>query len=276
MKKNIRYIMVCMMCFVASLLHKPVYAAEPDIDTGQQNSFFSKNNSLPLHWGIKSFAQVTYGRMKEYNSVGMEAAVGPFLEWHFLNGIGIQTGILASFNRTLALGSELNGQKLSMHILDIPEIIETFKTAAQSDNVQKNQFKIDAIANQFSYWTLSIPLTLRIYLGQTKRWVFYGGTRFVFSPFWKEKKTFFNIALDGSKFAEHTAKRFIDSRDLGQSLQAGIDSIIGSSSSISRKEDIYNWLWDYGIEFNAHSGFVIGIKNGLGIVVGYDFMKCIA
>ena len=166
MKKNIvRYLIASIIFTLASLTHKPIHATAPDIyTTSQQNCFFSKNNNLPLHWGLKTFIRrVDDGDLnildfQNNNITGLELCLGAFLEWHFCNGIGIQTGILLGTMETHNLSINLNNKTRINSIWALPESMKDCKSAATDKDLH-----INVACNKFTLTATSIPLTLRIY-----------------------------------------------------------------------------------------------------------------
>ncbi|TSJ80739.1 MAG: hypothetical protein NMK33_04765 [Candidatus Cardinium sp.] len=259
-------------------------------DLVQQDDFFGKNAQSTLHIGIKSWVKGAKNVIASHWAMGAEIAIGPVIEWHPINGIGLQTGLLYSYNYFFTVDASIDAKKLldrSLLSFGGRFIEKTNALSAKNDGyiVHANLAIID-------FHAISLPLFFRLYPEKSRKFVCYGGPRLILVFPGLEKKQYcpihvntasvkhilYNVLYKGKEVADRSG---ITQEDIEALAKKGLVDIYHSifkinpdSAQTKSLNRFWNWslAWDFGFEFRGNSGIVIGM-NGLGIVLGYDCVK---
>ncbi|WP_419241396.1 hypothetical protein [Cardinium endosymbiont of Nabis limbatus] len=271
--------------------HHPAFAESSCTDLVPQNNFFSKNEHSILNFGIKGWAKGTKKTIQKHWAIGGEMAVGPVIEWHPLNGIGIQTGLLYSYNAFYTVDFSIDRKRL----LDTGLLAFWSRLGKEINALSaKNEgYVVHAALVNIQFHAITIPLFFRFYPEKSRKWVCYGGPRLILIFFDLKRKQYcpvcintsiikgilYNLLTLGKCIAD---QRSITGRDIQDLTKRGLYEICCSTFKINSDSDqnslpnhkVWHWDfgWDFGIEFRGSSGIVIGM-NGLGLVLGYDFVR---
>lgn len=286
MKNRICRIATFVVLWALSIWYEPIFGRESGVLLKKQNGFFDKNELFPLHVGLKSWVKgtsnlLTFFKALDLNCfqaldskrvfIGVEATIGPIIEWQPLNGMGIQTGLLYSYNY------------LGIGYCYLPEDKSAALGSIYSPSSARHEKGFYCAVGLVKLHMLSFPLSFRLYPEKTRQLVFYGGPRFrIAFPSAKRRQYYIDIPndLDGDYVEQqvNASWKSIGTGDL-RSLTRLVKKLINPFVKYGTEDRLVNvqggrfsCVWDIGFEFNGRSGFIIGI-NGLGLVLGYDFTK---
>ncbi|WP_342265463.1 hypothetical protein [Cardinium endosymbiont of Philonthus spinipes] len=271
--------------------HHAVLAIEPSTDLAAQNNFFGKNGRSSFHIGIKGWVKGTKKVIEQHWALGGELAIGPLVEWHPLNGIALQTGLLYSYNYFFTIDFSVDRKKL----LDagLYSFGHRLIAAINGLSAKKEGYIAHTGLDSIAFHAISLPLFIRFYPEKSRKLVCYGGPRFLLlcagidrrkhCPIHIDTSIIKNIFYDALKNGKAIAdERGITVQDIQNIAQGGVFDIYHSIFNIKPDRvqnellpnQVYIWdlIWDFGVEFRGSSGLMIGV-NGLGIVLGYDFIN---
>ena len=250
-----------MIAWFMGLTHGSLFGKDMTCKQSRDTSLFSVNQKLPIHFGVKSWGRLQLG---SFPQIGWECAIGPFVEWRFLNGLGIQTGLFYNFQELLLLDLSINDKPAT-----IGKFVKTLQTQ-EKVNLLKNNLANDYSAKPglMVLHNISIPLLLRFYPEKSRQLVLYVGPRFTKTVTGKKRIQLMKMELTkNSKYdlATKGLKQFFFNNF------AFIRSVAGKDAELDAmyKSLIY---WDFGFEFHGKNGFIMGI-NQVGLVFGYDATK---
>ncbi|ROT47329.1 hypothetical protein [Candidatus Cardinium hertigii] len=257
--KKIQKIAACVMLLASLLSHEPNFAIEePNLSPDEENSFFAKNKECPWYFGLKGWGKLKQQAIENDWGVGIESGIGPFVEWHPLNGMGIQTGLLYSYHYLLPVvqvmldKERLLGTGLWPIKDNAADMLKSFKW---DENV------LTSDVHKVTFHAISVPLYLRLYPEKTRQLALYGGPRLVVA--WgAEKCKIWHMNTSNLKYK--LQQRGLLDKNLLSDLFAHTPG--GPSQTVDLN---MIWNWDLGFEFNGKNGFILGI-NGWGLVLGYD------
>ncbi|MGI2299266.1 hypothetical protein ACRRVC_01070 [Candidatus Cardinium hertigii] len=278
--------------WIGLVSHYLTFATTPGQNIIQNNDFLDKTQSSILHIGIIAWAKCTKKVIQKHWAVGREIAVGPVVEWHPLNGIGLQIGLLYSHNSFYTVDFSLDRQKvLDPDLFSFGRRVINILSKALSHPYQGYTVHL-AFAN-IQFHAISIPLFLRLYPEKSRRWICYGGPRLICLLPVIEKTQYCPVHVDTSIIKDILYDSLIEYRDLANEEALTFDAIPGIAQnglsklrsailkidpnsarpqSFSNEQLHWDLVWNFGLEFRGRSGLVIGI-NGLGFVLGYEFVK---
>ncbi|MGI2298650.1 hypothetical protein ACRRVB_02535 [Candidatus Cardinium hertigii] len=278
--------------WIGFLSHHLTFATTSHANLGQKNDFFDKNESSIVHIGIIGWGKYTKKNIQQHWAVGREIAIGPVVEWHPFNGIGLQIGLLYSHNSFYTVDFSLDRKKLSdPDLFSFGRRFINILSKALSHPYQGYTMHV-ALGN-IQFHAISIPLFLRLYPEKSRRWICYGGPRLICLLPGIEKKQYCPVHVDTSVIKDILYDSLIEYRDLANEGELMFDAIPGIAQHglsklrsailkidpnntrpqlLSNQQFHWDLVWNFGLEFRGRSGLVIGI-NGLGLVLGYDFIK---
>ncbi|MDD9139744.1 MAG: hypothetical protein NQ127_02325 [Candidatus Cardinium sp.] len=241
---------------------------EATIETREASTFFAKNKKFPFHFDIKTSLSVGLDTFGDYWAGNWKTSIGPMVEWHPLNGIGVQTGLWYSYN--FSSGIRIDQNRRSLTEKEIWDFIRNgFANISGIDWTDDSDDSIAIRLDGGSFHAMHIPIFLRVYLGKKRQFVLYVGGDY-------------RIALFGEKnfFAKNAPYLYINSKKIrNHILQQGVPSLFKEVIFMQNdKKDqlqlskLAKWHWDFGFEFRNKSGLIVGIK-WLGLTFGYDFSK---
>lgn len=269
----------------------PALATTPCVDLIQQDDFWGKNKQSILHIDIKSWAQYTKKVIKQHWAIGSEVAIGPVLEWRPLNGIGLQTGLCYSYNCFFTINFSVDREEL----LD-PSPFKfgyRFMDKIHALSAKHEGYTAHAALGNIQFHAISLPLFFRFYPEKSRKLVCYGGPRLIwilpslrkkqYCPVYIDTSSIKNILYDGLITGKDIAnQRSLTFQDIKNITEQGLLKIYHSIFKVHPdsaqpqilSNRLFNWDWvlDFGLEFRGASGFIVGI-NGLGLVLGYGFVK---
>ncbi|MBX9890196.1 MAG: hypothetical protein K2X94_02925 [Amoebophilaceae bacterium] len=240
--------------------HGSLFGKELTYQQSRDKSLFSVNQKLPIHFGVKGWGRLQVG---SFPQIGWECAIGSFVEWRFLNGLGLQTGLFYNFQELVMLDLSLDGKSAT-----IKEVVKSAQ-AEQEDLIKYDLSKTYGIKpGLMVLHNISIPLLLRFYPEKSRQLVLYVGPRFTKTVAGKKTIQFMSLNLSPN------SKKDIASQGLKPFLLkcfSGKWSLSGQNAALDKmyKSLIY---WDFGFEFHGKNGFIMGI-NQMGLVFGYDCTK---
>ncbi|TDG94407.1 hypothetical protein [Cardinium endosymbiont of Culicoides punctatus] len=270
---------------LCSFLLRPelIFADDHSLHQQKKQAFFAKNEGPSLYFGIKSWAKVTKKTIEQNWASGLELSMGPFIEWRPLNGIGIQTGLLYSYNHLCMVSLGINGKRVP----DSGIFASFYNAFNQINNLDLSKGDRFGIAlDNITLHTLSLPLHFYLHPDKNRQFVLYIGPRLVIALHAAYKKFLFKLNVDANKTQYHI-KNYIDKIDrkmatdgtmgdiageIQEGIKGGIQQLF-SRSGIgvpSKRDSIFSCSWDLGFAYNSSTGFMIG-TNGVGIMLGYDF-----
>jgi len=168
--KNIIQKLTKLVALSAYLIaYSPAFADTPQADQEQQGGIFDTNEECPWHFGVKMWEKLPIKLIKRRFALGCESAVGPFVEWKPLNGIGVQTGVMYTYNYLATIG----------------------KDASDSSSIDCDLVKLRAI---------SIPLSIRFYPGSDRQFVIHIGPRLMI-PFKAKQLYYENFGTTDSELS---------------------------------------------------------------------------
>ncbi|MGI2298651.1 hypothetical protein ACRRVB_02540 [Candidatus Cardinium hertigii] len=247
MKKTIQKIVKLVALSAYLVSYGPTFAATPQANEREQGGFFDVNEAFPLHFGAKLWNKSPIKEIQHRLALGHELAIGPFLEWKPLNGIGLQAGLMYVYNHLGTIGMSGGNLVDGWSGKTTPR-----KNAPPSTNIDCDIVKFHAI---------SIPLSIRFYPGSDRQFVLHIGPRLMI-PF-KGKQTYYDS---------------FPIPDTKSDLKARFEKIFEKFNSEQISNDVtigWHLTWDWGFAYNTKSGFIIGM-NGLGLMLGFDGSKLLA
>lgn len=290
MVKKIRRFAIFITLCVSWLAYGSTFAATPCTDVVEQNNFFGKKKQSTLHIGIKSWAQGTKKVIANHWAIGGQIAIGPVIEWQPFNGIGFQTGLLYSYNCFFTVDASIDSKKL----LDRSffSFGRRFIDKINVLSAQNEGYIVHTNLATIEFHAINLPLLLRLYPEKSRRLVCYAGpclilvfpglVRKQYCPVHINTASVKNILYDVLKQGKDIADQSgITPQDINNLVNYGLLEIYHSIFKINHNSPqtksintFWNWSldWDFGFEFKGSSGIVIGM-NGLGLVLGYDFLK---
>ncbi|MEF2228928.1 MAG: hypothetical protein V3581_02730 [Candidatus Cardinium sp.] len=274
--------------WIGLVSHHPAVALESCTDLVQQDGFFDKKTKSILHIGIKSWVKGTKKIIEKHWTIGGEVAIGPVVEWHPLHGVGLQTGLCYSYSCFFTIEFSVDRKKLLDTSLFSfgPRVINEINALSTKDEGYITHAGLDHI----QFHAISFPLFLRLYPEKSRKLVCYVGPRFLlilpglakkqYCPVHVDTAVLKGILYDVLKQGKYISdQRSVTIQDIQNIAEQGLlemyHSIFGIRPDRSFNQSIacyWDWSWDFGFEFRGSSGFIIGI-NGLGFVLGYDFVK---
>ncbi|AWN82284.1 hypothetical protein [Candidatus Cardinium hertigii] len=265
MRKKIRILGMALASFVNC---GDIFAMqEATTETTEASDFFAKNKKFPFHFDIKTSLSVGFDTIGDYWAGNGKAAIGPMVEWHPLNGIGVQTGLWYSYNLSPGIRIDKCGESLAKKgFLDF--IKNGFKSISDMDWTDDSDDSMAMRLGGGSFHAVHIPIFLRVYLGKKRQFALYVGGDY-------------RIALFGEKdfFAKDVPYLYLNSKKMrNHILQKGVPSLKEAIFMQNDKKDqlqlskLAKWHWDFGFEFRNKSGLIVGTK-WFGLTLGYDFSK---
>ncbi|CDG49903.1 outer membrane beta-barrel protein [Cardinium endosymbiont of Bemisia tabaci] len=249
MKKTIQKITKLVALSAYLVAYGPAFAA-PQANETEQGGFFDVSEALPWHIGVKLWSKGPIKKIKNRFCLGHEFVIGPFVEWKPLNGIGIQTGVMYSYNRLGTLGADIWGGNL----------VDGWSGKATPIKDASNGSVIDVDAIKFQ--AISIPLSIRFYPGSDRQFVLHIGPRLMI-PF-KAKQTYY----DNIRFSDSES-------DIKNKLKKILESLDSDNQTPNELKIGTHLTWDWGFSYNTKSGFIIGM-NGIGLMLGFDGTKLLS
>ncbi len=293
-------VMLVALCtfFVTHHSASPIMPSTTPVEQSvQKNDFFGKQAEFFLPFGIKAWAKVDKKVIQNRWALGGEIAIGPVMEWHPLNGIGIQIGLLYSYNAFFTVCFSLDRKRF------LDTSLSSFGTrvlnAINALSAKGEGYIAHGGLEHIAFHAINIPLFFELYPEKSLRLVCYGGPRFLltlsnlaikeFCPVYIDtsniKKILFE-ALDRAKNLDPDSSTTLD--DITNIAEDGLLQIYrcifnlnvhphyhpypGQNQLLHKKQRYWDIVWDFGLEFRAKSGFVIGM-NGLGVVLGYRYVR---
>ncbi|MGI2257296.1 hypothetical protein ACRRVD_01860 [Candidatus Cardinium hertigii] len=246
MKNTIQKITKLVALSAYLVAYPPAFAATPQTDQEHKGAFRDINEGTHWHIGVKLWEKLPLKEIKNRFSNGFETVIGPFVEWKPLHGIGVQTGLMYSYNSLVTAGVNLIKTKSINGWSGSSSPIE--------GDVESKQVDCDSI----KFHAISIPLSIRFYPGSDRQFVLHIGPRIM-------------IPLSKAKQVEH---RYISiGNDITKEMME-LHSGVNFESANDLKIGIH-WTWDCGFAYNTKSGFIIGM-NGLGVMLGFDGTKLLS
>ncbi|WP_419241397.1 hypothetical protein [Cardinium endosymbiont of Nabis limbatus] len=153
MKKTIQKITEIIALSASLVGHVSAFDAEHQAD----------DKKCPWHIGIKAWI----GHEKDLpvrRFSDLQPAIGPFVEWKPFDGVGIQTGLIYSYNSLRKL-------------CDWREVVSGCSGAPKPN--EKNSSKMHVGLNRVEFHAISIPLSIWFYPGSDRQFALHGGLRLV-------------------------------------------------------------------------------------------------
>lgn len=265
---------MCIVLWMGPLC--PLWAASHETKT-DPNKFFSRNHAFPLRVGIKTWIKATkdivnqpsgqfpYTTFQPGCGLGGACALGPFVEWKPLHGIGLQTGLLYAYHHLWSLQMRIKGHTIpTTNVKDFFAGVKgSFQKRLQTHSLHD---LFQASIAPIALHTIHIPLHLRLYPEKTRQLVFYGGGHVILVMYGirKVQHLSFNINLDNLRHAV-TEKGIQES--LKTIFEVPPDGMY--DMPIDCVGERVHWEWDIGFQFHGKAGFMLGTYN-LGLMFGYD------
>ncbi|WP_342265464.1 hypothetical protein [Cardinium endosymbiont of Philonthus spinipes] len=242
MKKTIQKITGLIALSVGLASQVPVFAAADQV--GQKQSGIHED--FPWRIGVKLWHKHPIKTVMDRLSGGLEFALGPFIEWKPFDSLGIQTGVLYSYNDLATAGFNWQMRVVSGWSGKPKKSIKNASNTIDIDRV-----KFDAI---------SIPLSIRFYPGSGQQLALYIGTRLLI-PVLKAKQICYGFISCNNG---HKAKLF---EWINQEMEFFKDK---SSKQLAHDLEIKSHVtWDLGFDYSTKFGLIVGM-NGFGLMLGYD------
>ncbi len=258
-----------------------LFGADMPYKFNRDTSFFAVNQKFPMHFGVKSWGRVQLGISNLMKTgvpdLGWEFAIGPFFEWQFLNGLGIQTGLLYNCQELFFMSFLVSEKKIGKQASvkeekTFKQVIESIKQEAKDPEWKMLRANLksayEAKAGLMFLHNISIPFLFRFYPEKSRQFVLYIGPRFEITLSAKRKIQFLDINVQPDDKYDLIAKGF---GAVFSKLFTGPRNLSDKSAQVSqswfKQKKLFHW--DFGFEFNGKSGFIMGI-NQIGIVLGYD------
>jgi len=277
--------------WIGFISHGVTFATTPHANLVQKNDFLDKSHASIFHIDIVTWVKYTKKVIEKHWALGTEMAIGSVVEWKPLNRVGLQTGLFYSYNSFYTVDFSLD-RKNELN----PDVFAFWrgciKTLSAALSRPYQGYTVHVALGNIQFHAISIPLFLRLYLEKSHRWVCYGGPRLICMLPVIKKTEHCPVHIDTSQIKDicyNNAVKYYDLAGEGnlfyfietiaKSLFSDLLSSIlrihpnnAHSKPINDKQFNWDLVWDFGIEFRGKSGLIVGI-NGLGIVLGYEFLK---
>lgn len=285
MLKKVKIFVTLLSLVISLAIHHQTFA----VDSEESNNFLDKNQKSLFNVGIKSWFRFNKRIIQTQWVAGPEIAIGTVVEWHPLNGIGIGSGLIYSYNVLPTISFSIDNKLVAKEGI-IAFGREVYDQCKKLSLIDKG-FIINATLHNTTFHAVSLPLHLRLYPDHTRSLIVYAGVRLMLVLPTIHHKDFFPVSVDTGILKEILADVGQQVKDKGSDItndemtsitkegfSRALDSIFATEANPGKKlftnpDLIYlDLVYDFGVEFRWKSGLVIG-TNGLGLVLGYDFLN---
>jgi len=254
------YIIVSWMLIQAQV----VFAQDFTDHNVPSKAFFAVHKKLPWHLGMKGWFRLDVMDLPQ--SFGFQATVGPFVEWRFLNGLGIQTGLCYGFHQLLfSLSCTLNNQAMKPTDFVKKIVRESSKLNVTHPSIRDCK----VVINMTALHVISMPFIFRFYPEKTGQLVIYLGPRFAKIIAGKKQVELLGLHLSSGMLHDLIQKGW---KPGFKDILSLAKPVAPDNQQLSAQEKQFRIYWDVGFEFNGKSGFIMGI-NQIGLVFGYDVAR---
>lgn len=187
--KKSNHTVCCVVLFMFTVLWMnpfcSIWAVSYETKTNTHGCF-ARHQAFPLRIGIKTWAKATKDvvnqpvdknpptTLQSGCAVGGAFAIGPFVEWKPLHGIGLQTGLLYAYHRLWSLQMRIKDRAIPTTNIGalMAGIKETFQETLETPSLHD---RFQASIAPIALHTVHMPLHLRLYPEATRQLVLYAG-----------------------------------------------------------------------------------------------------
>lgn len=171
-----------------------------------------------------------------------------------MSGIGIQIGLMYSYNNLATAGLNWQGEVVSGWSGNLKP---------KESNVPNSNLELIDV-DYVKFHAISIPLSIRWYPGCERQFVLHGGPRLAI-PLSKAKQVCYDSESFDTNGWHDTLKCFHRLSEHFFNTESG--KKVGNDLEIKN-----HFTWDFGFAYKTKFGFIIGM-NGIGLELGYDCAK---